>query len=130
MSAVEKIKLAAAELGPDEQYELFRWWTESDEFRKRQLSTLKVEIDSGIEDLNEGRQKAFDDTNTFMDEQTKEIRALYASIESIAGQQATILEVLAYKLRLSDEEKETMIENSRLTKRLAEELRQRLSELE
>jgi hypothetical protein len=41
MSALEKIKAAAAELGPDEQYELFRWWIESDAFRQRQLAALK-----------------------------------------------------------------------------------------
>ncbi len=63
MSAVETIKLAAARLNPDEQYELFRWWTESDEFRKRQLSTLKGEITGGIDDLNDGRFQTYDDTN-------------------------------------------------------------------
>ena len=47
MSAVEKIKLAAAELDPDEQFELFRWWTESDAFRQRQLASLKREIAIG-----------------------------------------------------------------------------------
>ncbi len=63
MSAVERIKLAAAELGPDEQYELFRWWTASDAFRQRQLATLKCQITSGIDDLNDGRYQTFDDTN-------------------------------------------------------------------
>jgi len=63
MSAVEKIKAAAAELGPDEQYELFRWWTESDAFRQRQLAALKSDIASGIADLSTGRYQAFDDTN-------------------------------------------------------------------
>jgi hypothetical protein len=41
MKAVEKIKAAAAELNPDEQVELFRWWVESDTFKTRQLATLK-----------------------------------------------------------------------------------------
>lgn len=63
MSAVEKIKLAATELGPDEQYELFRWWTESDAFRQRQLTALKYQIASGIDDLNDGRYQTYDDTN-------------------------------------------------------------------
>jgi hypothetical protein len=63
MSAVEKIKLAAAELGPDEQYELFRWWTGSDAFRQRQLVALKSDIASGIADLSNGRYQTYDDTN-------------------------------------------------------------------
>ena len=63
MSAVEKIKLAAAELGPDEQYELFRWWTGTDAFRQRQLAALKGDIASGIADLDNGRYQTYDDTN-------------------------------------------------------------------
>ncbi|MBE0540822.1 MAG: hypothetical protein IH623_05495 [Verrucomicrobia bacterium] len=63
MSAVEKIKAAAAELGPDEQYELFRWWTETEAFRQRQLTALKYAITSGIDDLNDGRYQTYDDTN-------------------------------------------------------------------
>lgn len=61
MSAVEKIKAAAAELGPDEQYELFRWWTESDAFRKRQLAALRSDVARGIADLEAGRCQAYDD---------------------------------------------------------------------
>ena len=63
MSAVEKIKLAAAELGPDEQYELFRWWTGSDAFRHRQLAALKRDIAAGIASLDNGRYQTYDDTN-------------------------------------------------------------------
>ena len=63
MSAVEKIKLAAAELGPDEQYELFRWWTESDAFRQRQLVALKRDVASGIADLENGNYQSYDETN-------------------------------------------------------------------
>ena len=37
MTAVEKIKEAAARLNPDEQYELFRWWAESDAFKEGNL---------------------------------------------------------------------------------------------
>ncbi len=63
MSAVEQIKAAAVELGPDEQYELFRWWTGSDAFRQRQLAALKGDIASGIADLDNGRYQTYDDTN-------------------------------------------------------------------
>ena len=63
MSAVEKIKLAAAELGPDEQYELFRWWTESDAFKQRQLFALQCEITSGLDDLEDGRYQTYTDAN-------------------------------------------------------------------
>jgi hypothetical protein len=44
MSAVEKIKADTAPLNPDEQYELFRWWIESDGFRQRQLASLKQAV--------------------------------------------------------------------------------------
>jgi len=63
MSAVEKIKLAAAELDPDEQYELFRWWIQSDAFRQCQLTALKCQITSGIDDLNDRRYQTYDDAN-------------------------------------------------------------------
>jgi len=63
MSAVEKIKAAAAELGPDEQYELFRWWTESDAFRQRQLAALKVAIAKGVADLENGRYQTYDNSS-------------------------------------------------------------------
>ena len=63
MSAVEKIKAAATELGPDEQYELFRWWTESDAFRQRQLAALKRDIAIGIEQLDSGRYQTYSEAN-------------------------------------------------------------------
>jgi hypothetical protein len=63
MSAVEKIKMAAAELDPDEQYELFRWWTESDAFRQRHLAALKQDIAIGIDDLDNGRYQTYSDAN-------------------------------------------------------------------
>jgi len=63
MSAVEKIKAAAAELNPDEQYELFRWWTESDAFRQRQLAALKRYIAVGLKDLDNGRYQTHSDAN-------------------------------------------------------------------
>jgi hypothetical protein len=33
MRTVDEIKAAAAQLDPDEQVELFRWWVESDTFK-------------------------------------------------------------------------------------------------
>lgn len=63
MSAVEKIKAAAAELGPEERVELFRWWVESPEFKQGQLAALKREIDQGIGDLENGRYRTYDAAN-------------------------------------------------------------------
>ncbi|MGD0411238.1 MAG: hypothetical protein ABSC18_06005 [Verrucomicrobiota bacterium] len=63
MNAVEKVKAAAATLNPDEQFELFRWWVESDVFKQRQLASLKREIAIGIEDLERGRYQTYDDAN-------------------------------------------------------------------
>jgi hypothetical protein len=63
MSAVEKIKAAAARLNPDEQYELFRWWIESDGFRQRQIAALKQDISAGIDDLENGRYREYSDAN-------------------------------------------------------------------
>ena len=63
MSALEKIKAAATELGPDEQYELFRWWIESDSFKQHQLAALKRDIAVGIDDLEHGRYRTYTDAN-------------------------------------------------------------------
>ena len=63
MSAVEKIKAAAAQLDPDEQVELFRWWVETDTFKQRQLAALKRELVVGLEQLETGRYRTCDDTN-------------------------------------------------------------------
>ena len=63
MSAIEKIKAAAAELDPDEQYEFFRCWIESDSFKQRRLAALKRDIAVGIEQLNNGRYQTYDDSN-------------------------------------------------------------------
>jgi hypothetical protein len=63
MNAVEKIKAAAAELDPDEQVELFRWWVESDTFKQRQLAALKRDLAAGLEQLESGRYRTYDDTN-------------------------------------------------------------------
>ncbi|MGH7976979.1 MAG: hypothetical protein ACREC8_09990 [Limisphaerales bacterium] len=63
MSAVEKIKAATAELDPDDQVELFRWWVESDTFKARQLAALKRDLAIGIEQLQSGRYKIYSDSN-------------------------------------------------------------------
>ena len=63
MSAIEKIKAATARLNPDEQYELFRWWIESDGFRARQLDRLRQDIAAGIDDLENGRYRDYSDAN-------------------------------------------------------------------
>jgi hypothetical protein len=63
MSAVEKIKAAAAKLNPDEQVELFRWWVESDTFKQRHLKALKREVSLGIDDLERGQYQTYDDAN-------------------------------------------------------------------
>ena len=63
MSTLEEIKAAAAVLKPDEQVELFMWWTQSDAFKVRQLAALKRELAIGIEQLEQGRYRTFDDTN-------------------------------------------------------------------
>ena len=63
MSAVEKIKMAAAELDLDEQYELFRWWVESDSFKQHQLSALKQDLAIGVDQLDKGRYQTYDDAN-------------------------------------------------------------------
>ena len=63
MNAVDKIKAAAARLGPDEQVELFRWWVESDTFKQRQLAALKRDLAAGLEQLESGRYRTYDDTN-------------------------------------------------------------------
>jgi hypothetical protein len=63
MSTLEEIKAAAAALSPDEQAELFRWWTESDIFRARQLTALKRDLAVGIEQLEHGRYRTYEDAN-------------------------------------------------------------------
>ena len=63
MTAVEKIKAAAAKLNPDEQVELFRWWVESDTFKQRHLAALKRDIARGINDLNHGQYQTYNDEN-------------------------------------------------------------------
>jgi hypothetical protein len=63
MSAVEKIKAAAAKLNADEQVELFRWWVESDTFKQRHLAALKREVALGVEDLDRRQYQTYNDAN-------------------------------------------------------------------
>lgn len=63
MSALDQVKAAAAALNPDEQVEFFRWWTQSDAFRARQLAALKRDLAIGIEQLEHGRYRTYDDAN-------------------------------------------------------------------
>ena len=62
MNTLEEIKAAAAALNPEEQVELFRWWTQSDTFRSRQLAVLARDVAVGIEQLEQGRYRTFQDT--------------------------------------------------------------------
>jgi hypothetical protein len=63
VSAVEKLKAAAAKLNPDEQVELFRWWVESETFKQRHLAALKREIALGVDDLERGQYQTYNDAN-------------------------------------------------------------------
>jgi hypothetical protein len=63
MSTVEEIKAAAAKLNPDEQVELFRWWVESDAFKARHLTALKRDLAAGLDQLDHGRYRSYDDSN-------------------------------------------------------------------
>lgn len=63
MSTLEEIKAAAAELNPDEQVELFRWWIQTDMFKQRQLTALKCELAVGLEQLEHGRYLTYDDAD-------------------------------------------------------------------
>lgn len=63
MSVFEQAKAAAAKLNPDEQFELFRWWVESEGFKARQLAALKRDIAAGIDQLDTGRYQVYHDAN-------------------------------------------------------------------
>ena len=63
MSTLEEIKAATKWLKPDEQVELFNWWVQSNTFKARQLAALKRELAVGIDQLEQGRYQAFDDTS-------------------------------------------------------------------
>ena len=61
MTAREKSKAFTAALAADEQYELFRWWVESDSFRQRQLAALKRDIAVGVDQLDNGRYETYNE---------------------------------------------------------------------
>ena len=63
MSTLEEIKAATKRLKPDEQVELFNWWVQSDTFKARQLGALRRELAVGIDQLDQGRYRAYDDAN-------------------------------------------------------------------
>jgi hypothetical protein len=63
VSTLEEIKAATKLLKPDEQVELFNWWVQSDTFKARQITALKRELAVGIDQLDQGRYRAYDDTN-------------------------------------------------------------------
>lgn len=63
MSVLEKVKAEAATLDPDEQFELSRWWVESDSFKARQLAALKRDLVTGIDQLDGGHYQTYDDAN-------------------------------------------------------------------
>ena len=63
MSTLEEIKAATKRLKPNEQVELFNWWVQSDTFKARQLAALERELAVGIDQLEQGRYRAYDDTN-------------------------------------------------------------------
>jgi hypothetical protein len=66
MSGVEQIKAAAAQLAPDEQIEIFRWWVETLAFKQSQRAALKRELATGLDDLNNGRHKTYDESNVML----------------------------------------------------------------
>jgi hypothetical protein len=63
VNAVEEIKAATSRLDPEEQYQLFRWWVESDTFQQRQLAALKQDIAIGLEELDHGGYRTYSDAN-------------------------------------------------------------------
>ena len=63
VSTLEEIKVATKRLRPDEQVELFNWWVQSGTLKTRQLAALKRELAVGIDQLEQGRYRAYDDTN-------------------------------------------------------------------
>ena len=63
MSTLDEIKAATERLKPAEQEELFNWWVQSNAFKARQLAALRREIAVGIDQLDHGRYRTYDDTN-------------------------------------------------------------------
>lgn len=63
MTVFEKAKAATAKLDPDEQFDLFRWWITTDTFKDRQVAALKQDIQTGLDQLAEGRYQTYTDSN-------------------------------------------------------------------
>lgn len=63
MSAWEKVKAAVAELEPEDQFDLFRWWFESPVFQQQRLAALKGALAEGFGDLANGRYEPYDQTS-------------------------------------------------------------------
>jgi hypothetical protein len=63
MSTLDEIKAATERLKPAEQEELFNWWVQSSAFKARQLAALKREIAVGIDQLEHGRYRTYDESN-------------------------------------------------------------------
>ena len=63
MTTVERIKAEASKLNPDEQYDLFRWWIETEGFKQRQLAALKKDIAAGIADLENGHYRDYSEVD-------------------------------------------------------------------
>jgi hypothetical protein len=63
VSTLEEIKAATARLKPDEQVELFKWWTSTDSFKTRQLAALRRDLAIGIDQLEHGQYRIYDDAD-------------------------------------------------------------------
>jgi hypothetical protein len=63
MSKLQEIKAAAAALEPEDQFELFNWWIQTDVFKARQLAALKRDLELGLDQLADGHFRTYDDTN-------------------------------------------------------------------
>jgi hypothetical protein len=58
---LEEVKAATSRLDRDDQYALFKWWTGSEVFKNRQLTSLKKDISEGIAQFEQGRYRTYDD---------------------------------------------------------------------
>lgn len=63
MTALEKVKNATSQLDLEDQLELFRWWSESDVFKRHQLAALKRDLAVGLEDLDSGRYQTYSEAD-------------------------------------------------------------------
>ena len=61
ISTLDEIKAAATALSQDEQVELFKWWVQSDTFKARQLAALQRDLALGIEQLDQGAYRSYDE---------------------------------------------------------------------